>query len=790
MVNIDEYLSHSNPNKRLIDHINGVVAGVKKRTDSKIAELSAIFHDIGKMNPYFQEKLKVGKTKWYANHSYLSAYIFLCYLKENYKQVIDYLNGNDNLISSVLALITHHHRNLPDFPKILDDCEKEKLSSFLTEALNLPVSEYLAKYFPHASFNLNIPYKDNILDDIPIKICLRTQKLEKDPLNFFFTTQFSFASLITADKEDASNFKSISDLKNFCETFNSNLENYISNFKDDSEINKIRTEIREEAKSNIKSFLGKGHRIFSLTSPTGSGKTVVLLSLAGEILKRKGDYRIIYALPFLSITEQLESICNDIFKENNKSIVRIDSKAENKLFEEYQKELDANPEANKKIIDAQFADDLFDYPFIITTFVKIFETLLSNKNSALLKLPNFSKAIFLIDEIQALPPRLYGFFVALLDKFCKKFDSYAIISTATMPNFELPSNNSHDLKKFFGNYSTPPELVSLEYFNTKVFNRYRMKIIKAEIDIDKLASLIIEKDSSALVILNTIDDTKLLFCKLCELAPKHKVILLNTHFTPSDRKKKIRVTKWFLKKNIKVVLISTQLIEAGVDIDFPVVYRDIAPIPSLIQSAGRGNRNSFMKDGAKIVVFQLSRNGKSRASLIYKGMDKDLLNFSINTLQEEDINESQLLEVQKKYFQFTQQNLIFGRHHEIDIVDGIKKAAFEKVGQFQLIDKKEFGDELQYYIPRNRNDCEFEKLERLYEELQYISYNDYDRKKLKWIEIENQIRKMSERIVQVRLKLTDIQPIADKDPCFQIYKLSTGYNSTKGIELSNLNQII
>lgn len=789
MVNINEYLSHKN-DKKLIDHINGVLKGIRKRNNSKIAELSAIFHDIGKMNPYFQEKLLSGKSKGYSNHSYLSTYIFLCYLKENYKELIDYIGGNENYLSSILTIIASHHKDLPDFPKILSDYEKEKLSSFLSKELNLPASELLNKHLSHNPFNLNFPLKDKILNDIPTQICLRAQKFEDNPLDFFLTTQFAFAALIAADKEDASNFKPISDLNSFCESFNDNLQNFIRNFNNDSELNRIRTKIREEAKSNLINLLSKNHRIFSLTSPTGSGKTVMLLSLAGEILKSKGNYRIIYALPFLSITEQVESICNDIFKGHRKNMARIDSKTENKLFEKYQKELDANPEVNNKIINSQFAEDLFDYPFIITTFVKIFETLLSNKNSTLIKLPNFSKAIFLIDEIQALPPRLYGFFVALLDIFCEKFDSYAIISTATMPNFELPTNNKHDLKKFFSNYVVPPEIVSLDYFNYRVFNRYKMKIIKEKINIDKLASLIVENNSSALVILNTIEDTELLFSKLCEIEPKLKLILLNTHFTPSDRKKKISAAKWFLKKKTKVVLISTQLIEAGVDIDFPIVYRDIAPIPNLIQSAGRGNRNGLVKEGAQIVIFQLVKGDYDRASLIYKGMDRDLLSYSKTLFNMDEIDETQLLELQKNYFRFTQQNLIFGQHNGIDLIEGIKNIAFESVGQFKLIDEKDYGEEIQYYIPRNKNDDEFEKLERFYDDLQTIMSNDFELKKAKWIIIENQIRKMSERIIHVRLKSKDVKPIADKDPCFQIYKLSNGYDSKRGIELSNLNQIL
>ena len=429
------------------------------------------------------------------------------------------------------------------------------------------------------------------------------------------------------------------DIENFCKSFNSNLECFIDSFKNGSELNRIRTKISEDARLNITNLLNNDYRIFSLTSPTGSGKTMILLSLAGEILKSKGSHRIIYALPFLSITEQVEEICKEVFNNYSDSVIRIDSKSENKLFEEYQKEMDENPEAINKIISAQFADDLFDHPFIITTFVKIFETLLSNKNSTLLKLPNFSNTIFLIDEIQSLPPRLYGFFVALLDEFCRKFNSYAIVSTATMPNFELPQNNSHDLKKFFINFSIPPELVSLEYFNTEVFNRYHLDVNKEKINIDELTSLIINEDSSVLVILNTIEDTKLLFKNLCKQNLTSK-ILLNTHFTPVHRRKKIQVAKWFLERNIKgiskrkIILISTQLIEVGVDIDFPIVYRDIAPIPSIIQSAGRGNRNGLMKTKGKIVVFELVRNDRIRASLIYKGMDKDLLNMSIKALKE------------------------------------------------------------------------------------------------------------------------------------------------------------
>ena len=494
----------------------------------------------------------------------------------------------------------------------------------------------------------------------------------------------------------------------------------------------------------------------------------MLLSLAGEILKEKGTYRIIYALPFLSITEQVEEICKEIFRNHNERIARIDSKSENTLFAKYQKEMDKNPKAISKIINAQFAEDLFDYPFIITTFVKVFETILSNKNSTLLKLPNFSKTIFLIDEIQSIPPRLYGFFVALLNEFCKKFDSYVILSTATMPNFELPKNNQHNLRNLFYNFSLPTELVSMNYFQSEVFNRYELLNHRKNIDIDELTSLVGKEELSTLIILNTIDDTKKLFDKICELRPTYNPILLNTHFTPVDRRRKIKAAKWFMERNIKVILISTQLIEAGVDIDFPVVYRDLAPIPNIIQSSGRCNRNGIMDKKGKVIVFELIRNEKSRASIIYQGLDKELLSSSRKSIKGINCCESDLMKLQKEYFLFTQQNLMFGWHQGIDLIQAIKELAFEKLGHFQLIDKIKYGYEVQYYIPRNKGDNNFEQLEQLYKELKTINYKDYNNKKLKWVEIENLMKKMSQRILQIRLKPSDVPPVSDKEACFQI----------------------
>jgi len=710
--------------------------------------------------------------------------------------IIKEVVGSDpSFIRIIVTIIAHHHGDIPNMNKILNADETKRLSDFLNEKTEFPIQVFLNNFFKDVN-TINV---FGVANERFLRMGL-TYKEIKDALELFQETQFSFASLIAADKEDASGYKSKEEMDKFCDGYDRMLGNYLGLLNTDSEINIVRTKIRHEAVNNIKPLLKQGKRIFSLTSPTGSGKTLMLLSLAGEIIKEKGNKRIIYALPFLSITEQVERECNKIFGEST-FVVRIDSKSENKLFAKYQHELDAKPEMIEEIINAQFAEDTFDYPFIITTFVKVFETLLSNSNSTLLKLPNLANTILLIDEIQSLPPRLYGFFVALLDSFCRKHNSFVVISTATMPNFILPVNNKHDLRDFFNSYSVPLELVSYDNFQEEVFYRYNITRIQECLEIETLFEKIKGEDSSALIILNTIEDTKLLFKRFWDDKNQIKVLLLNTHFTPNDRTEKIRLCKEMLDKKEKVILISTQLIEAGVDIDFPLVYRDMAPLPNIVQSAGRCNRNGKFPSKGKVVLFSLSRTNIARASLIYRENDKLFIDYSIEKVVGQ-VTEFSCFELQKIFFDLIKNNTVFATHRsevfkttgnevgEIDLIQKMKEGAFEDIGKFRLIDEIKHGEELRYFIPRDKDDVLFEKLEELFSQLINIPYKEYTNKRLKLIEVENHIRKMSGQIVHVRVRKNDIKPIPDKESCFDIYKLSASYSFDFGLDLSSENQIL
>ena len=794
MSDLTSYKSH--PDKLLIEHIEGVVKNVCSRTDSLFAETAAIFHDLGKMNPNFQAKLEGKMLKGYSNHSLLSAYVFYCMVMADKNRK---LSPND--IIGLIVLIAKHHGNLPDFcPSgidgyILPRNEIKDLFSFL-EKNDLPFYNYVKYFYPQTPDFSNILTNEKARNIFLEKLAF-SPKINNEPLNYYLNIQSAFANLIQADKADAAKFDSYvkedkDDVFIFSNIFCKELDAFLKTLNTNSDLNRLRTQMRCEAVENINGLLPKGKRVFDLTSPTGSGKTLMLLSLAAEIIKQKGSKRIIYALPFLSITEQVENEVLKIFKGYEQYVQRIDSKSINPRFDEIQNELDFMPNEEKieELNALEFKENTFSYPLIITTFIRFFESLLSNRNSVLQKLPNFSNCVFLLDEIQALPPRLYGFFVAYLSKFCEMFDSYTVISTATQPNFELPDYDDN-IKAFFADYRKPTPLLPLSYFKNELFNRYAITYKAESIDIHLLIEMIIKEEDSVLLILNTIDDTKAAYNILLSKRFDDLFILLNTHFTPEDRKKKIQEAKDKLAANEKVIIISTQLIEAGVDIDFPIVYRDFTTVASIVQSAGRCNRNGKMPQQGKVVLFKLKNNDKVRYELIFRGNDKTWIDYTEESFANDYYEEKTLLEVQKKFFNLIQSETLFahyGQKLEEDFLTDIKSCMFNKIGDFRLIEEDFYGKERRFYVAKSDDDTSFEELlekqKQLIELLKQRPKIDYIKIRAKKKEIESHLKKLANRIVQVRLKKGQGGPIPISEPYYDLFIINPNdYTFDKGVNL-------
>ena len=802
---LNKYYSH--PGKLLKVHLENVVLSSKRFTSSRAAKLVSLFHDIGKVNPNFQQKLDGLCPKGYDHHAYLSAYVFFLSLIRNSSifQIPQGFNRKNYLIS-LITIVAKHHGDLPNMMpnngnSILSDYEVVNLYAFLDKT-DIPLDEIISELIEllgikTTEFTSLESLETQRVRNTFAELVTNKPNEYKVALPFYLEIQSIFSALIKADKSDAGDMvstidKEAEDLESFSHIYPSILQHYLDDLNSQTLLNVERTKIRQESINSIRKGLKDGKQIFELTAPTGSGKTLMLLSLASEIIKAKGAKRIIYGLPFLSITEQVESEVLKILKGYECFVQRIDSKSTNTRFDEIQKELDENPSEKllQELEALEFQDDTFGYPFIITTFVRIFETLLGNKNHELMKLPNFSNCVFLLDEIQSLPPRLYGFFVAYLDKFCKLTGSFAIVSTATQPALRLPDDNK-EAKEFFLDYEQPFKLLSLSHYENPVFNRYTVEVQKSIIDIEQLGHQVLQEEKSVLVILNTIQDTKDLYNFITGNMDDTNVLLLNTHFTPRDRSLKVYLAKRKLRQGDKVILISTQLIEAGVDIDFPVLYRDFATISSVVQSAGRCNRNGKNPEMGKVVVVRLGTNQGERSSLIYRGPDNELIEFSRESFYESgNCEEKDMLNIQKTFFDKICDQLIFGAYGEKlkdNLMKDISQCMYEKVGKFSLIDKNIFGEEYLYYVPRNGEDENFELLleyqKNLTESLSHddkISIIQCNKRKL-----SNQFKKMSNRIVQIRFKQNQSKPITSSDEDFNgLYKISSEcYDFKTGIQI-------
>ncbi len=817
----DEYKSH--PNKLLNVHTDGVVRRVKARTNLAFVQVAAQLHDVGKINLYFQRKLEPNYqnlSQNYSNHSYLSALTFLAIPRSNLQQSLGLSRPRTFAVAVLIALHHGSLRNCYHSPndsesikieigKVLSEKEYEKASQFVSAHPELPFMKFAA-----LRLGLILPYdikpaKHPKIFPILLKEC--------DALCFFLETQFGFATLVESDKRDAGDNdrewreEAITELTTQLAI---GLAKPIATEKDPSEktteLNVVRAQIRSEALQNISEALKKDEaRIFCLTAPTGAGKTLTLLAVANSIIQHRQTCAsdapvlkgILYCLPFLSITEQIEADCRNLVTDEN-LILRADSSAHHPKTEKLLCKADGGDlEATEQLLREDFAEQIFDCPLVVTTFVQFFETLMSNRNATLLKLPNFARSVIIVDEIQALPPRLYAFFAAYLDAFCRNFDSYVIFSTATMPHFSLPDKRRSNAQSVFHEYSEPVELVTQQYFQNPCFQRYT---VEPRWDISSLPALteVLQQEfrsgqetknqNSILVVLNTIADTRKLY-RLLNPNDDPDILLLNTRFTPEDRRKTIDRCRNLDPKS-PLILITTQLIEAGVNIDFPIVYRDLCPFPSLVQTAGRCNRHNAHSVPGRVVLIDIREHGRSRAEYVYvTDMDDWYLNFTRDRITTV-LGESDLFDLQGAFFEKVNTNLKIGDHPKLrsegsarpsNLINCICDAAFEDTGRFRLI--QEEGEQYAFYIPIGANDEAFERLQTLTGDLANAKHNRefalVHRARLK---VEAHLRQMRQRVVQARMKENEVRGLSSNDPEMGIYNLEdqSNYTVAYGLDVS------
>lgn len=323
--------------------------------------------------------------------------------------------------------------------------------------------------------------------------------------------------------------------------------------------------------------------IYRLSLPTGSGKTLDSMAFALNHAVKNGQNRIIYVIPYNSIIDQTSMVYSAILGDDN--ILEHHSEI---VYEEDSDEM--NP---KK----RLAIENWDYPIILTTAVQFFNSLYSYKPSKCRKLHNIANSVIIFDEAQNIPVKYLKPCLLAIYELYKNYNCTIVLSTATQPPFEA-------LYKDMGINIPIKNICILSNQEKEVFERHIIKNA-GSMNVDKLSETISHL-KTALVVVNT----KKAALNIFNAISHQNKYYLTTNLIPADRKKKISRIKTDLADGKSCVVVSTSLIEAGVDLDFDTVYREYCGVDSIIQSAGRCNREG-RKNKNECVAYWFQLEGAS-----------------------------------------------------------------------------------------------------------------------------------------------------------------------------------
>jgi CRISPR-associated endonuclease/helicase Cas3 len=682
---------------------------LNKENLSKIAYLIGISHDFGKANPLFQKKIKENLHTSNADHALISG-IWTYYVVKNYINKYGIQVDDLNLPLISYLVVARHHSDLRDIHG-----EEGEIQS-LKDGLDRMV-EQIEQIRQNKEELIEI-YRD-LCEEIEIicdldqfikefkntfqKLIKEFYTIDKGDIYYYMTTIFLYSVLLDADKVKASN----TSLPYRIPIDPNLVDEYIKNkFPNPTkEIDKKRREIYHKIEEFICNFNPAKEKMISIELPTGSGKTLLSFSLAlkmrDKIYKELNILpRIIYTLPYLSIVDQNANVLGEVLRNQhlrNVDYEKINNVNSNQILPKSEVNSDLllihhhladmffkTDEMEFDISKSRILTEGWNSEIIVTTFVQLFHSLITNRNNSVRKFHKIVNSIIILDEVQNIPFKYWKLVSDILKTLVEKYNTWVILMTATMPMIL----NRDELSRLFDN--------SDEYYS--FFNRVCYEYNNELETIDDLFNHIVSNidriNGDLLVILNRITAVKDLYIRmkdhfggkvdengiLINEDKKIKIINLSTNIVPYHRLKRISEIK--KKDNFKKIIISTQLIEAGVDISTRTVYRDIAPIDSIIQSGGRCNRgNEYGNLGGKVIILELKENGSPHWKHVY---DPVLIEHARQALKDKlKFEEKEIREIVQSYFK----ELTLKKAEDKIILESIEKFNFSKLSEFKLIDE-------------------------------------------------------------------------------------------------------
>ncbi|MCD7738297.1 MAG: CRISPR-associated helicase Cas3' [Lachnospiraceae bacterium] len=486
-------------------------------------------HDIGKATDGFQRRLHGGPR---VDHSTAGA---------------QELMKKGGLYALLAYCVAGHHAGLPDKGTEADSADGGTLCG--------RAKKKVPNYHEYA---------DKI--ELPVLNSPKIKPIGKGGFSVAFFLRMVYSCLVDADFLDTEDFMNDGKTKREPGKVEpqllKELLEYVSPWLENTDVNTVNGRRTEILKASLE--MGKKEPgIYSMTVPTGGGKTIASLAFALKHACTYGKDRIIYVLPYTSIIEQNAQVFRDILGDN--------AVLENHSNVDYGETEELKP--------MQLAAENWDKPVIVTTNVQFFESFFANGSAKCRKLHNVANSVIIFDEAQKLPTKYLRPCIRVMEELAVNYGSTIVLCTATQPSIE----------KLFTKGTMIQEICPRMEEQFRFFKRTEVKNIGELSEEELLQRLGTEKQ--VLCIFNNRKRVQKIYKELQGEGVYH----LSTLMYPAHRKRKLNEIRERLRQNEKCVVIATSLVEAGVDMDFQTVYRELAGIDSVVQAAGRCNRESLKK---------------------------------------------------------------------------------------------------------------------------------------------------------------------------------------------------
>ncbi len=700
---VEHLLQVATLSARRIDGMKLDLTIVSKRDLSRLSFLIGLFHDFGKATSFFQNYIRTPgrRGSHLTHHSFVSAAVAYTTIKTEL--------DSELLAIAAFRVIKRHHGNLEAFDN--EDSSLKRDIAIAKDQLQDIQRHYkseLEDFFAARLERSCIPWTTDF-SSLPENLDDWEDIAEDDlgdgaeeRIEFFFVVNLLFSLLVDHDKKDAARLDSGYYEGNLDEPFPRVFDyiehlrrQYPGKFDPTSPINARRQEFLKAVSEN--DAIDPDQRFYTITAPTGIGKTYGCLAFARALMDAMDTpaARVIYCLPYTSIIDQNFAVFEEIMRFHHGE--RYTERPGRYIMKHHylepkpvDKRVDVEEYRYKDYLDDVLLVESWESAMVVTTFVQFFHSLVGHKNRMLKKFHRIVNSIVILDEIQNVSPHYYKLLQKVLDVLGRRFNTWFLLVTATQPEIFAPSP------------MPPRELAaSIEAMDDPLFNRVKLTVDIAPQPLTGFLERFVGEfvGPNCLMILNTRESAQTAYRHIQKELPRFQVFCLTTNLVPRDRKEKIKAIAEALTRGEAIIVVSTQLVEAGVDLSFKNVYRDFGPLDSIVQAAGRCNRHGEygpLGGLARLVCLQdEARNLKEFHAYIYESIIGQMVRA---TLMGGEYEARQFADLSRRYFGMFD----FQRESNL-LLKGICDLNYDReagnqtpVSKFQLIE--EYNDEELYVL--------------------------------------------------------------------------------------------